>query len=49
MAMYCFQYEKCLQLCMKSEDEMFHISLYGWMIDQKLEETLLQVRNSHVP
>jgi len=41
-------FQKCLQLCLKSEDEMFHVALYNWLLDKKLEDKLLQLKSPYV-
>ena len=40
--------EKVLRLSLKSDDEMFHVALYDWLISMELTEKLLEVRRNVV-
>ncbi|XP_013406007.1 nuclear pore complex protein Nup155 [Lingula anatina] len=37
--------EQVFKLCLKSEDEVFHVALYEWLIAENLTEKLLEVQS----
>lgn len=37
-------YDRLLALCLRSNDELFHVTLYGWLCDTQQSETLLDLR-----
>lgn len=43
------QFEQVLQLAQRSQDELFHIALYNWLIQADLTEKLLEVRGVEGP
>ena len=47
--MCCRQAEDVYLMALKSEDEMFHVSLYDWLLCKQMPEKLLSVsRLAHV-
>ena len=38
-----FQAEEVFSLALETDDEMFHVSLYEWLIIKNLSEKLLEV------
>ena len=40
---FTFQKEEVFRLALKSDDELFHVSLYDWMFSMNLTEKLLTV------
>lgn len=41
--MVCLQFEQMLGLAQRSQDELFHIALYNWLIQADLTDKLLEV------
>ncbi len=41
--LHVFQSEQVFSLAMKSDDEMFHVAMYDWLIARNLTEKLLEV------
>ena len=41
-----FQAEEVFSLALETDDEMFHVALYEWLIAKKLSDKLLEVRDS---
>lgn len=40
---FCVQFEQMLGLAQRSQDELFHIALYNWLIQADLTDKLLEV------
>ena len=39
----CFQLEQTLNSSLRSNDELFHVALYEWMLSKEMTERLLEV------
>ncbi|XP_014679572.1 PREDICTED: nuclear pore complex protein Nup155-like, partial [Priapulus caudatus] len=42
------QMEKMLQMALKSEDELFHMVLYDWLLEMELTDKLLEIKSPYV-
>lgn len=40
---FLFQFEQMLDLAQRSQDELFHIALFNWLIQADLTDKLLEV------
>lgn len=43
----CLQFEQMLDLAQRSQDELFHIALYNWLIQADLTDKLLEVQQRY--
>ncbi len=43
--MIVLQLEQTVQTALRSDDELFHVALYDWMISKDMADRLLEVRN----
>lgn len=42
------QFEEMLTLALRSEDELFHVTLYSWLMSVGLSERLIEVSGPHL-